>query len=757
MASPEQPKTAPPQPAPSPAPSPTPSLPPATLSPLGETHLLDRLAVLHKYRYAGLAVFLVVVAWMMVDSYTTVPVYRAAARIQIDEENAGLPGEFRDAYYYQDPEPYLNTQYRILRGRELGRRLVPKLNLDAVPEFNGQGPQPTKLAVAIQTIKGAVMTPVRAVFPAREAAVPVEPASPEDANDSPHVNAILARVQVEPVRGSRLVDVFFDAADPEFAARAVNTLVDEYVSQNLEIKVANVSNQLTWLESEVKRQEAALQESERAMAEYRERQDAGALADNQNIVITRLNQLSDEATKARTDRILKQTVWEQVKQAGQDQESLSVILQNQNVQNLRARLTELRRRQAQLSERYFDKHPDVIKVNAEITDAQQQYNLEIQKAVQNARTDYEAALARERELSRELDNQKGAATALNRKSVDYSVLQRTAETNRQTYNDLLRREQELRVVANSRANNVRVVDRAEVPGAPFTPNHRRDWMLALLFGTVLAVGAVFGLDYLDDSVRTPEDVKRRLHLPLMGLVPSVRGDRHPLLSGPVPHDFGEAFRSLRTSLMAQKSSTGPHLVAVTSAQPLEGKTTTAANIAMALAVGGARVLLIDADMRRPNVHKVVRLNNDRGLSQLLAGQARMREVVLRTHDPNLLVITAGRSPSNPSELLASERMRALIAGLESGPFDWVIIDTPPILAVTDAAIVAPLVNGVMFVIGSEMTPWRLAERAVETLRANSRTPLFAVLNKVDFARNKYYYSRYYGHQYKSYYAEAPAA
>ena len=178
---------------------------------------------------------------------------------------------------------------------------------------------------------------------------------------------------------------------------------------------------------------------------------------------------------------------------------------------------------------------------------------------------------------------------------------------------------------------------------------------------------------------------------------------------------------------------------------------------MALAVGGARVLLIDADMRRPNVHKVVRLNNDRGLSQLLAGQARMREVVLRTHDPNLLVITAGRAPSNPSELLASERMRALVSGLEAGPFDWVIIDTPPILAVTDAAIVAPLVNGVMFVVGAEMTPWRLAERAVETLRSNSRAPLFAVLNKVDFARNKYYYSRYYGHQYKNYYAEAPAA
>jgi capsular exopolysaccharide synthesis family protein len=723
-----------------------------------DAHLLDRLAVLHKYRYAGIAVFLSVVAWMMVDSYTTIPVYRAAARIQIDEENAGLPGEFRETVYYQDPEPYLNTQYRILRGRELGRRVVPKLALDSVPEFNGENPKRTQLAVTIQTIKRIAMTPVRLLLPAQNSAPSGEPASDAaSVVDGPHVDALLGRVRVEPVRGSRLVDVAFDAADAEFAAKAVDTLVDEYVAQNLEIKVATVANQLAWLASEVTRQQAALEGSELALAEYRERQDAGALADNQNIVITRLNQLSDETTRARTDRIHKQTVWEQVKQAGQDRESLSVILQNQMVQSLRARMTELRRRQAQLLERYFDKHPDVIKVNAEIADAEQQYTAEIQKAVQNARTDYEAALSRERELSRELEGQKGAATALNRKNVDYSVLQRTAETNRQTYNDLLRREQELRVVANSRANNVRVVDHAEVPDGPVEPNHRHDWMLAIVFGTALALGTIFGLDYLDDSVRTPEDVKRRLHMPLMGLVPSVRGDRHPLLSGPVPHDFGESFRSLRTSLMAQKSTAGPHLVAVTSAQPLEGKTTTAANIAMALAVGGARVLLIDADMRRPNVHNVARLSNERGLSQLLAGQARMREVVLRTHDPNLLVITAGRVPSNPSELLASERMRALVAGLEAGPFDWVIIDTPPILAVTDAAIVAPLVNNVMFVVGAEMTPWRLADRAVETLRSNSRTPLFAVLNKVDFVRNKYYYSRYYGHQYKRYYAEAPAA
>ena len=282
-------------------------------------------------------------------------------------------------------------------------------------------------------------------------------------------------------------------------------------------------------------------------------------------------------------------------------------------------------------------------------------------------------------------------------------------------------------------------------------------MYALAFGVVLAVGVAFGVDYMDDTVKTPEDVTRRLRMRFLGLVPSVRGDRHPLISGPVPHDFSEAYRSIRTALAGQLLGGGPKVIAVGSSQPLEGKTTTAVNMAMALALGGSRVLLIDADMRRPSVHKALRIANDRGLSQLLAGQARMREVVQRTHDPNLLVIPAGRTPANPSELLGSDRMRALVAGLETGPFDWVVIDTPPVLAVTDAVIIAPLVAAMVFVIGSEMTRWRLVERAIETLMSSHPRKVLAVLNKVDFGRNRYYYSRYYGHQYKNYYSESPAA
>ena len=280
---------------------------------------------------------------------------------------------------------------------------------------------------------------------------------------------------------------------------------------------------------------------------------------------------------------------------------------------------------------------------------------------------------------------------------------------------------------------------------------------AVPLGVALGLAVAFGLDYPHDTVKTPDDITRRLKLKVLGLVPLVPGEQHPLISGPVRHDFGEAYRSIRTALAAQLPGTGARVVAVASSQPLEGTTTTAVNIAMALAVGGARVLLMDADMRRPSVHKALGMSNDRGLSQLLAGQARMREVVQRTHDPNLLTITAGRTPANPSELLASDRMRALVSGLATGPFDWVIIDTPPVLAVTDAAILAPLVGAVTFVMGAEMTQWRLAERAVETLLGSNRRQVLAVLNKVNFARNKCYYSRYYGHLYKNYCAESPAA
>jgi capsular exopolysaccharide synthesis family protein len=730
---------------------------PPSFTPETDVHLLDRIAVLYRYRQIALAVFVLASAAMMIQGYTTLQLYQAQAQIMIEDERAtavpGLNGP--DTVFYEDPEPYYNTQYRILKGRDLTRHVIKKLDLPSVPEFNGTAEPPTTPATIVQDARQRLMLLLRLSKPPAETEAPQVDETPDE---SGLVSAFVSRVEVAPIRGSRLVNVSFTARDPKFAAMAVNTLVDEYVEQNLQVKVQSSQNMLDWLHKELEKQQKKVQDSEQALSDYRDKQNALSLDDKQNIVTQRLTQLSDALTRTRTVKAQKDALYRQVREmsASTSPDAIPAIAQNPSVQGLKSKIADLAQQRAQLMEKYGEKWPALQSVNANLQEARSQLEAETAKALQSIKNDYETAVLEERTLASNLEAAKADAQDLSRKSVGYNVMEREARSNRQVYESLLAREKELSVASNSRANNVRVIDRAEVPRAPITPGGRRTWLMSLAVGLVLAVAVAFGLDYMNDTIKTPEDVSRRLKLPFLGLVPSVRGEKHPVLtSSHVPHDFGEAFRSLRTSLIAKYPGEGTRIITVTSAQPLEGKTTTAANIGMALAYGGARVLLIDADMRRPGLHRPLRLTNERGLSQVLIGQARVRDVIQRTVDPNLLAITAGKTPPNPSELLASERMKTLLANLSHGPFDWIIVDTPPVLAVTDAVILAPNVSGVTFVVGAEMTRRRLAERAIETITSSHPKVCAVVLNKVDFARNKYYYSRYYGHQYKNYYAEVP--
>jgi capsular exopolysaccharide synthesis family protein len=767
-----RPSTPPVSPAPPSAATPPPSVPsppagiaqtrsaptPATFTASDEVHILDRLAVIYRYRHVAIAVFLLTTAAMMIQGYSTTQIYQARAQILIeDERSTAVPGiTSPENTYYEDPEPYYKTQYRILKGRDLTRRVITRVHLERVPEFNGTATPPSGPAVFVRNVEERIS---RLVRPSPQAiATPAEaPRADESSDESAMISAFIGRVDVVPVTGSRLVDVTFTAMDPTFAATAVNTLVDEYVEQNLQLKQQSTQNMLDWLDKEVANQETKVQESERALAAYRDRQNALSLDEKQNIVLARVNKLNDDVMLSKTKRAQKEVLFNQIKAVagGQAADTIPAVAQSGAVQTAKGRLVDAQRAKAQLQDRYGDKHPMMQKALADLQEAQRQYDLEVSRAVQQIKNDYDTSVLEEKTMTRALDAAKSDAQDLSRKSVDYNVMEREAQSNRQIYQSLLQRANELRVSSNSHANNVRVVDHAEIPKSPLAPTGRRTWLVSLGIGLVLAIAVAYGLDYMNDTIKTPEDVTRRLKMTFLGLVPSVRGDKHPLLaSARVPHDFGESFRALRTSLLARFPGPGTKIIVVTSAQPLEGKTTTAANIAMALAYGGSRVLLIDADMRRPGLHRPLRLTNERGLSQVLVGQARVRDVIQRTVDPNLLAITAGHPPPNPSELLASERMKTLLTNLAHGPFDWIIIDTPPVLAVTDAVILAPLVAGVTFVIGAEMTRRRLAERAIETVVQTQPKFTAVVLNKVDFARNRYYYSRYYGHQYKNYYAEA---
>ncbi|HET9467162.1 MAG TPA: polysaccharide biosynthesis tyrosine autokinase, partial [Vicinamibacterales bacterium] len=712
---------------------------------------------LYKYRYVIVTIFVLVMVAVTIRTYTTTSLYRATTSVLIEDDRAAAVAGFNTSITeYVDPEPYYQTQLRILTGRELAAKVVARLNLAAVPEFNGRGAQKTGLAAVIDTMKRQAQGALARVT----GGTPPPAATGVATTDTDAlVSNFLGAVSVDPVRGSRLYNVNVQSADPAFAAKAADTLVEEYVKQNFERRTEATAKSLQFLAEEIKKQQAKVEDSERAMAQYRETNNALSLEDRQNTVVASLNAVNDNYTRARTERIQKEAIYNQVKSlpSAALAESIPAVTNSPAVQNLRQRLADLQRQRVQLNERYGPKNPQVIENENAIADTTRQYQDSLRAAVESIRNDYETAVSLERRLAAALEDSKSAAMDLNRKSVSYTVLEREAQSNRQIYDSLIQRQNELQIISNSGGNNVRLQDRAVVPGTPFTPDVRRNFMLGALAGILLALGLVLAIDYLDDTVKTPEDITRRLKLPFLGLVPAVKGNNHPLLSQEVPHEFGEAFRALRTSLVFSSGSEGTRVIALTSAQPLEGKTTTACNIAIALAYGGSRVLLIDADMRRPSVSRTLGIENTIGLSHLLTGQATARQTIRRTNVQNLWVMTAGMTPPNPSELLASDRMKTLINNVQNGPFDWVLIDTPPVLAVTDAVIIAPWVSGVVFIIGSEMTQRRLAERAVETLLTSRPHVLGAVLNRVDIIRNKYYYSRYYGYKYKNYYVRSNAA
>ena len=725
------------------------------------THLLDRLTAVFKHRRVAGTAFLLVVSVMMLQSYSTTPQYATEARLEIQNpRSVQMTATAAQDQYFEDPDIYYATQIQILQSREMGRRVVRRLTLQNHPDFNGMKPRPRDPVSLIREARAGASRWVRSLVSRQSPSVP-PPAPDESAVERGLISAFLPGLSVNQQRLTSIFEIRYEHTDPDFAVIAANAVAEEYIKQNLEVRLGDTNKRLDFVNSEIDRTQNAVREAEEAMTRYREQHNALSLQDRTNLVESSLSDAQTALTRAEANRKTKEIVFNQLRHVdptGPAADAHPSIGNNRDVVAARAQLAQLEGRRGDLvSKGLGEAHRDMVQVAKEIDTARQLLVAERRKVIETARTEFEQARAEEQSFANALASAKAGSMDLSRKAGEYTILQDRANNERSTLKSLLEERSKLEVISSSRVNNARLIDRAEPRRTPISPNSRRDLMFALLAGLAVAFGLAFGIEYLDDSVKTPEDITTHLRLPLLGLVPSVKGDHVPVLTETVPHDFGEAFRSLRTSLVFTSGGESTRVIAVTSSQPLEGKTTTAANLAFALALGGARVLLIDADMRRPGLHKTLALENTTGLSHVLTGQARVKQAVQRSSEPNLFVITAGHPPPNPSELLASDRMTQLITVLSQGPFEWVVIDTPPVLAVTDAVIVAQKVAGVVFVVGSEMTRKVHAERALQMLQAGRARSIGAVLNRIDFDRNKYYYSRYYGYQYKNYYGQSTVA
>jgi exopolysaccharide transport family protein len=714
-----------------------------------DTHLSDYLKVLTHRRWAALSAFLAVMVAVVISTFTATPIYRARVQLLIENENPNVVSFKEVIEQEKTTNDYYQTQYRMLQSRSLARRTLDQLNLWNSFLPNQQG--------AVSRTMALVSAPLTGLLRSNR---PIEaPAVDETAAQSKALDTFLANLSVSPVRNSRLVEVEYASPQAELAAGVANGLARAYIEQNLEFKFTSSKEASDWLGQRLAEQRTQVDESESALQRYREKNDAVSLEDRQNIVVQKLADLNGAVTKAKTERIQKEAAYSQVRDLQANSaalDSIPAILSNQFVQQQKTLLADLQRQQAQLSQKLGARHPEMVKLQLAIETAEARIRGEIAKVVQSLRNDYEASLSQEQSLTRALDQQKQDALAFNRKGIEYGALQREAASNRQIFESLMQRTKETGISGALKTSNIRIVDLAEVPRTPASPNKLMNLALGVFGGAVLACACVFFFEYIDDRIKSPAEIRMHLNLPFLGMVPALASApdaASPLLHRGVSPGFGEALRTLRTNVLFSSTADGGQSLVVTSSGPGEGKTVVATNLALALAQTGQRVLLIDADMRRPRVHEVLDQRQEPGLSNVLTGDTKYDDSVLEVENTGLSVLTAGHMPPNPVELLGSKRFTDLLDTLKRR-FDWVVVDTPPVMAVTDAPVVAHSADGVVFVVGSEMTSRSVAQTAVEQLTAANARVLGAVLNRVDLDHDGYYYSQYYRREYGTYYVKS---
>jgi succinoglycan biosynthesis transport protein ExoP len=703
------------------------------------------LAMVHKRRGIAITCLSVSLIVAVLYNYTTRPVYQAAAQILIDRDTPNVLPNKELVDLSQGSADYYQTQYQLLRGRMLAEKVVERLGLQKSAEF--------------QT--GPMMTPWER-FQRRFLGRPPAVALDHDGMPlSPAVAAFRSRVTVEPVPGSRLVNLRFTAYEPPLAAQAVNALAQLYIEQSLEFRFTTSSEATGWLGDRLKEQQQRVEIAEKALQQYREKEGLLNFEEKQSLMDQKLSALNAAVLNARTERITKETVYGQMRNLGPSQlESFPMVIGSLVIQRLKSQLSDLEKDQARLSETLGDKHPDLIKVRSQIRATEEKLRSEIRDVVRAAETDYRTAGQQEANLQASLDVVKREALDVNRKAIEFSVLKREVESNQQLYKELLNRNKQTGLETELKTTNIRVVEKAEVPRAPISPQHVRNYQLAVLIGLALGIGLTVLFEHLDNTLKTPEDVKEHLGLPFLGMVPDV-GARptatgtpraSPLILKNPQSAVAESYRVLRTNLIFSSAETTGRALVVSSANPGEGKTTTVANLASSLALNGAKVLAVDADLRRPTMHQHFGVAKTPGLTDLIVGKCQASQAIQATRFKGLQILPCGYVPPNPAELLGSPAMKHVVEALKSH-YDWVLIDTPPILAMADTPVLCPLVEGVILVVGAEVSGRPTLQRAIDQIVGVGGKIVGVVLNKVNLERNSYYYGQYYGEYYRAYYAE----
>ena len=675
-----------------------------------------------------------VVAIALLLTLMTQPLYRASALMQVEKEGPPIIATQGAMPYYDgwDPE-FLNTQYELLRSRALAERVANELNLSAQTLEGLNDPGWT----------GRVMALLR---PAQKPKPPSEAiAAPGRAEDllKQATSVIQGGLSVAPIKESRLVRLDFDSPDPSFSVQVVNAVAEGFIASTLERRMGTTSYAKTYLEDQLKQTKLKLEDSERKLVEFAQKEnlvntgDTGASLATQN-----LTDLNASLAEAQSQRIRAQARWRQASSGGAMPSDMLAASSIGALQQQRAGLQAQYQQKLQV---FKPDYPEMQQLKGQIDEVNRQIGAEMASIRASVKAEYDAAASQEGMLKGQINALRGQALDVDGRSIEYNILKREADTNRQLYDSLLQRFKEVGAAGDVRSNNISIIDRAQ-QGWRFKPNLSTNLMYGLFAGLLLGVLGAFLLEFFDDTLKTPEDLEQKLRLPVLGIIPKLGPKQSLVEESTDPRSaFSEAYRSVRTALQFSTDHGVPRSLLVTSPSAAEGKTTTALILARNFAQLGKRVLLIEGDLRNPSLHRTLGLRSELGLSNLLSGANSLGEVTQAAGEERLEVILAGPLPPNPAELLSSSKFVSMLT-VAGERYDQVIIDGPPVLGLADSPILGNMVEGTLLVVTSGRTRISTAQMALKRLLAARSRVVGALLTKYDVK------SAGYGYQYDAYYA-----
>ena len=697
-----------------------------------EIDLLAYWRILLKRRWLVLGVLGGVVALALLVTLMMPPVYRSTATLQIDRESMqAMQVEGFNSAEGSAPD-FLTTQYELLRSRALAERVANELQIDA--------------ATAERLRSNTWWQRATAALRASDDEEPSGDGS--DANDElatlqSATGIVRNGLSVEPVRNSRLVRVHFDSTLPAFSARVINAVAEGFISSAIERKFDASSYATRYLEEQLALMKGRLEESERSLVEFATRENIVSASDSgQSLEEQNLGALNAALATAQDDRIRAQAAWSQVSGGG----SLPAdAIANSILNTLQQQRAQLNAQYQQQLQTYKPEYPAMVALKGQIDEVERQIEQERGAVRASIRAEYDAAQSREDMLVAQLATLRTSALDVDNRSIDYNILRREVDTNRQLYDGLLQRYKEIGVAGGVGSNNISIVDRGIVPTSRFKPNLPLNLAIGLMLGLMLGVLLAFVLEFLDDTIKAPEDIEQHLRMAVLGVIPHLRKQTVQAALADPRSAFSESYRSVRTALQFSTDGGVPRTLLVTSPGAAEGKSTTALTLARNFAQLGKSVLLVEADLRNPSLHRVLGMRAETGLSSLLAGAASIREVVNSTDDERLDVVLAGPLPPNPAELLSGSRMLSMLS-VAAQKYDQVIIDGPPVLGIADAPILSNLVGGTLLVIQAGDTRIKTAQTAIKRLAAARARILGGLLTHYDAKVAGY------GYDYDAYYA-----